>query len=255
MYILLDIGGTNTRIAVSSDGALIAKSVTIPTEQDFNLAVDSIAKQVRQNFGDAPITAISVGLAGVLNTSKTELFFSANLPNWVGQPISKKLEETFNCSVILENDAALGALGEATFGAGKNYTSVTYITIGTGIGGAWVLNGVLQQGLFNSEVGHQILDLNQNLDWEKLVINEDDPEKQIEYLARGLFNNQLHWPSQIIILGGGVALGKRWPLEKIMDLLSLDMKIYPEVPKLAYAELGDATGLHGALKLISNKKT
>ena len=81
-------------------------------------------------------------------------------PKWRGNNPVHDLARVFNALVAMENDADAAALGEAGWGAGKNFKSLIYVTVGTGIGVSLVLNGELYRGVEHShpEIGHHLID-------------------------------------------------------------------------------------------------
>src|SRR3990170_2973711 len=119
MYLLLDIGGTKTRVAVSKDGKTLFASNIFETSLDFQEGISNIRKTAGSLIGGEEIKTIVCGIAGSLNRDKSILTNSPHLSEWVGKPVKKELEDIFHASVFLENDSALAGLGEAVFGAGK----------------------------------------------------------------------------------------------------------------------------------------
>jgi glucokinase len=83
-----------------------------------------------------------------------------NLPGWRNVPLKQMLHDRLGVPVILEHDAKAAALGEYHYGAGRNTSSMIYIVIGTGVGGAIILDGQLYRGTHNSsgELGHVTID-------------------------------------------------------------------------------------------------
>ena len=104
------------------------------------------------------INAAAGGVPGILNKEKTVLLSAPNLEKWEDVFLKEALEKALDVPVRLENDAALGALGEAVFGAGKDKRIVAYFTVSTGVGGARVTDGRLDEGAFGFEPHRQIVD-------------------------------------------------------------------------------------------------
>ena len=157
MYLLFDIGATNMRIAVSHDGATILEQKTIPTPPDFTEGMKAFKNGVREVCGDMIINAAAGGVPGILNKERTVLLSAPNLEGWEDVMLKEALEKVLDVPVYLENDAALAALGEAMFGAGKDKRIVAYFTVSTGVGGARVVGGRLDEGVFGFEPHSQIL--------------------------------------------------------------------------------------------------
>lgn len=266
MYIVFDIGGTNLRIASSTDGKVLNQTLVFPTPQSYAEGLDLLNREIKKLADNQPVDFISGGLPGLLNEEKTVLVKSWHLEDWTSKPLAKDLENLFNASVKLENDTALGALGEANSGAGKGFERVIYISVGTGLGGAWVINGKLVSGKYNSEPGHQIIEISSKEELENLVSGTSlkklygpklDGMTPFEVwasmtttLAAGIYNAYLHWPSDIVILGGGVVMKSQPPVEKLKKEVAELLNFYPAAPEITVTQLGDEAGLYGALELL-----
>ncbi|HMQ01849.1 MAG TPA: ROK family protein [Candidatus Doudnabacteria bacterium] len=249
MKIVFDIGGSKMRVAKSLDNNTLTKTIVVRTPKNFTKGYEKLTELISELAGKKSITAIAGGFAGTFDTAKTQLVFATNLSDWSNQILLANLRRAFRCPVKLDNDAALGALGEACFGAGKNLAAVAYITIGTGIGGAWVINGKLINSGYNSEPGQQHLQYNKPQTWEQFI-KGSHRSKRAQYLVIGLANTLMHWPSDILVLGGGGSLHGNWNLKKIQSELSKLLPFYPKPPQVALAKLGDKSALFGALQLL-----
>ena len=87
---------------------------------------------------------------------------SHHVAGWENIPLKDLLEEEFGVPVSVDNDANVAALGEHRFGAGQGYDSLFYITVSTGVGGGWILNGKPWRGTSGmaGEIGHMVVDPN-----------------------------------------------------------------------------------------------
>lgn len=259
MYLVFEVGGTKTRIGFSSDGRNLESSQILSTPQAFDQFLPILKETATTLSKGQVIKAVCGGLAGVLNGQKTILVNAAHLPGWIGQPIKETLDNSLALT-FLENDAALGALGEATNGSGVDKTIVAYITIGTGIGGARVVNGKLDNKALGFEPGHQIISPS-GLEWEQFISGPalekeygkptdqiNDPQiwdEAAKRVALGLANTIMLWSPDIVILGGG--LMQKIPLERIRLHLKTYLKVFPTPPEIALSKLDELSGLHGAL--------
>lgn len=156
-YITVDIGGTKIRAAVySTDGIepIQQKHITTKGENSpHERLISLITKLWPENN---KVLAIGVAVPGPINP-KTGIIVSApNIPGWVNFPIRNILEAHFNVPIFVGNDANMAVLGEWSFGAGKGYHNVLYMTISTGIGGGAILDDRLLLGKdgLASELGH-----------------------------------------------------------------------------------------------------
>jgi predicted NBD/HSP70 family sugar kinase len=265
------------RIALSRDCKSFDSPVIIKTPKDFDLGLSELEQTILRLADGKKITAVLCGIAGIFDNKKTKLLRAPNLPDWVGKPINKELERRVLAPVFLENDAALAGLGESVFGVGKNHKIVAYITVGTGVGGARIVDGKIDYNSFGFEPGHQIINFtdlstkNYSLGYidglisgnalyhkygkEAFEINDTLVwKKSAEYLAYGLNNTIVYWSPDIIILGGSIIndINGISIKETIIHLKKL-MKTFPDIPKLEKAKLGDLGGLYGALVLLQQK--
>lgn len=275
MYLLLDIGGTNLRIASSLDGESLNQIKILQTPKFFESAIELIVDTSSYLIEYDKIQAIAIGLPGVLDPEKTTLIQSPNLPNWINFAIKTRLEEKYKKNVYLENDAALAGLGEATSGASKGENLVAYITIGTGVGGARIVNGKIDQNSLGFEIGHQIIDIDglycqscQTVGHLESYIGgksieerfkrkpEDinDPEfwqDMAKFLSIGINNCLVHWSPDLVVLGGSVA--NKIPIDFLNEHIKEIVKIFPNLPPIVRSELGDKSGLYGALEYLKQK--
>lgn len=159
----VDIGGTNTRIAIiNSNGTILDNRYLLTNEYQYSVDFISDLKVEIQNlikkWDLAEMLGIGIGSPGA--QSKTgKIGFTANL-NW-SEPIEivKELNEYFDTPIFLTNDANLFAVGEKKYGLAKELDNFIFITLGTGVGGAAYLNGQLIEGQNGqaTEFGHIII--------------------------------------------------------------------------------------------------
>src|SRR5438045_3223448 len=105
MFLVFDIGGTNTRIATSFDLQTLENTKIIPTEQNFELQIQNMTQEMEELRGEENIEAIAGGVAGSLNLDKSSIINSPNLMEWIQKPLREELEANFDTGVLLENDA------------------------------------------------------------------------------------------------------------------------------------------------------
>lgn len=244
------------RIALS-DGHKIIQTKIIPTPQDFEEGIAAIKRATKGQ----KITRIAGGVAGPLNKEKTMLIKSPHIDSWVNQPLKQRLTEIFGAEVILENDTALVALGEAIAGAGVGKNIVAYLGIGTGVGGARIVSGKIDQNALGFEPGHQIIVPDGNpcqcggkghletyvagYYMDKDTANWDEVAR---FLAIGLNNTIVHWSPDIVVLGGGVM--QSISVEQVKIYLKENLTIFPTPPEITKATLGDLAGLSGGLTIL-----
>jgi glucokinase len=163
--VALDIGGTNLRVAaVAADGAIRARR-TAPTEsrrgpQHGLATIVAMVEDVVEAAADGAPEAIGVGVTGPVDHRSGVVDNPHTLPGWEGLDLARGLGDRFPAPVVVDNDANAAALGEWWLGAGRDAQRLAMITIGTGIGAAFLVDGVVQRAPDgrHGEAGHQILD-------------------------------------------------------------------------------------------------
>lgn len=262
MYLVFDIGGTNTRLATSS-GQDLQKTIVIPTAENFSQALQDIKDAILQLTEGQQITAAAGGVRGSLDKDRNTIIRDHIHPDWVNKPLKQELEKILSAPLQLENDAAAAALGEAVNGAGKGYQIVAYLTISTGVGGAKIEDGQIDKNSLGFEPGQQIInhktleDLISGSALEKRYHQKPqeikDPkiwEEVAENLAIGINNILITWSPEIVVIGGGVS--KAIPLAKV-ELYLQQIVNLPKIPPIKRALLEDNSGLYGGLILLKSK--
>jgi glucokinase len=102
------------------------------------------------------LAAIGIGFGGPVDTAAGVVLRSFQVEGWDGFPLAAWVRETFGVPAVLANDAATAGLAEARLGAGRGARRVFYMTVGSGIGGGWLVDGRIDhgQGIGMAEVGH-----------------------------------------------------------------------------------------------------
>jgi len=164
MIAAVDIGGTKIAAGlVDADGRVLTRfeSPTAP-DKGYANALDRIVNMLREASSSTglKITGIGIGSTGPVYPFTGEFGDVNFFPNWRGENPVKDLERIFNVSGAMENDADAAALGEAGWGAGRNRSSLIYVTVGTGIGVGIILNGRVYRGVDQAhpEIGHHVID-------------------------------------------------------------------------------------------------
>lgn len=220
MFILFDIGGTNTCVAISKYGDSIDSIKHFNTPASYVDAMSMLQGAVKKlTNGEKPEMAAG-GIAGILDADKTKLIHSPHLRGWEKENIQKDISRLIGAPVYLENDSNLAALGEATYGAGRDFNIVAYMSVSTGIGGGLVIGKEIVEHNGSCEPGYQIIDIRSLRTLEDYVsgaalfmrydlspdnIKDESVWKDMAHiLAVGVANTIRHWGPDIMILGGGV---------------------------------------------------
>lgn len=273
MYILFDIGGTKTRVAVSADLKTLEATLKFDTPRSFEEGIGQIAREARTLLkGRTPKGAFG-GIRGLLSKTHDAVVYDTVLTDWVEKPLRATLEKVLGTTVALQNDAALAGLGEAHFGAGRGHDIVAYHTVSTGVGGARIVKGAIDAASAGFEPGKQIVDLDytkiggESDTLEELIsgeslekrrgvkpyeIPQSDPvwEELARFLASGLKNTVVYWSPDVIVLGGSMIVGSpRILLGSIRLHLGALLQGLMPCPPLFDAAFRDEGGLYGALVL------
>jgi fructokinase len=152
---LIEAGGTKFVLGVAeADGTIVARH-RLPTTTPEETLGAAVAWFAGQGHGYA---AIGLASFGPLNLDRGDAGWGRVTktvkPGWSGADLVTPFARAFACPVGLETDVNGAALAEATLGAGRGHGSLLYLTVGTGVGGGFVADGRLLQGLSHPEMGH-----------------------------------------------------------------------------------------------------
>ncbi|HYO18767.1 MAG TPA: ROK family protein, partial [Dermatophilaceae bacterium] len=156
MTIGLDIGGTKISGGVIDEcGAILAKGRRDTPALDPSAIIHEAASLTRELSLEHKIDAVGVACAAFIDRAGSTVYFSPNLA-WRDEPLQQRLESALELPVTIENDANAAAWGEFRFGAADEAANMVMVTVGTGIGGGIVVDGVLMHGAFGvaAELGH-----------------------------------------------------------------------------------------------------
>jgi len=161
----VDIGGTKVAAGLVDPNGRVVKSGRVPikvtgtADEALECVYRAIEKVYRPSGSDI-INAIGVSSPGPLDPKKGVVLLAPNLPCWRQFPLRDAIERRYKIPTRLDNDANAAGLAEAVWGAAAGFDSVLYITIGTGIGTAIILNRVVYYGRTGAaaEGGHMTID-------------------------------------------------------------------------------------------------
>jgi glucokinase len=159
----IDFGGTTVKSAVVQDGRLLADGDIIDTQQhegSDSLIEEMLGVIAALRKGHPEVEAVGVGLPGFVDSANGIIHSLTNVTGWSEVPLRAILAERTGLTAIIENDAKAMAYGEWKYGAARNGRHVVCITLGTGVGGALILDGRLFKGaqLAAGEIGHTTID-------------------------------------------------------------------------------------------------
>lgn len=160
----VDIGGTKIAVGMVDDDGKVHARLECPTDADagYRPALARIRGMLETSalHAGSQISGIGIGSTGPVDPLSGEFGEVTFFPNWNGENPVTDLSGIFDVKAAMENDADAAALGEAGWGAGKNKKRLIYVTIGTGIGVGFILDGQLYRGVDGShpEIGHHLVD-------------------------------------------------------------------------------------------------
>ncbi len=160
----IEIGGTKIQVGIGSAGGKLLKPPVrkqVIREngadgilRDLVTMVDEVLVSTEHNLVD--IHQIGIGFGGVLDTNQGLILKSYQIAGWDNFLLKDWAEKQWGKPVIIQNDASTAGLAEALHGSGRGYSRVFYMTIGSGIGGGWIVDGKVDdgQGIGAAEMGH-----------------------------------------------------------------------------------------------------
>ena len=162
----VDIGGTTMSAAVvDGKGKVCGYSERLTGDHNIPDVLQNVEIVVHNALRCAGISlegihSAGIGLPGEVDLKKGELRSSPILSNWQHVPVVSQLKDRLGIVFSIDNDANAALIGESYFGAARDVDAVLMMTIGTGIGGALMINGNIWRGKNGSagEIGHLCVD-------------------------------------------------------------------------------------------------
>jgi glucokinase len=282
----VDLGGTAIKLGrFLADGTCL-ESVNIPTPQPSKpeAVILAIANQVQELNNKQRAVGLGIGTPGATDVKGTIAKVAINLDGWYNVPIAEELETKTGLRTIVANDANCAGVGEAWLGAGKNYNDLILLTLGTGVGGAIILNQKLFTGHLGAAGELGLITLNPNghpcnsgnkgsleqhcsataikrdtgktaAEWGNLAANNDPDALKFwqDYgtlLGIGLTSLIYVLTPEAVIIGGGVSASAKFFLPAVEQ--EIQKRVLPssrEGLKVIIAQLGNQAGIVGAAKL------
>jgi glucokinase len=162
LYLGVEIGGTKLQVCAGDGRGQIVERIRL--EVDTSAGAAGIRSQIERAIAELtqrfkPI-ATGVGYGGPIDWRTGQVCRSHQVKGWTDFPLAEWLSELTHSPVYADNDANIAALGEARRGAGAGFDAVFYVTLGSGVGGGFVMDGKIYHGAppGESEIGHVRLD-------------------------------------------------------------------------------------------------
>lgn len=206
MYIGIEIGGTKLQLGVgAADGGLLPlgnEERVVRRTVDPARGAAGIRAQIeaavpelldRCGVSKRAILGLGIGFGGPYDDHTNRTIKSHQIQGWDDFPLAEWAQSIVPVPVAIGNDADVAGLGESLFGAGRGYSPLFYITVGTGIGGGLILNGEIYRavGRGAAEIGHvKVLDWSRAgtpmmIELEKIASGSAIGERARELAERG----------------------------------------------------------------------
>ncbi len=279
----IDIGGTEIKSALHNEqGELLItfdnqKTRITKTDNSITEQVIDIIQQIQTT---QLIDGVAIATAGVVNPHTGEIIFAGpTIPNYTGTNLKQAVEKSFNLPCSVENDVNAFALGEVWQGAAKDCQSALCLTIGTGLGGAVLINGKLWHGdnFSAGEVGYIPLPNGQRLEevasasamlknyyhktgdningkefFERLKSGNTHADEclnlMIDTLAQGILPAIYLFAPTVIVIGGGITAQKTILEPRISKAITDKLPSPRFMPQIHCATLGNRANMLGALR-------
>ena len=247
------------------------KRVKYPTPVSLNSGIELLHKSIMEVADKSKIFGIGAAAGGPLNPV-TGIISPLHQPQWKDVPLKEIIESSWNCPFYIDVDTNVGAVGEYHLG---NYSEryFLYITLSTGMGGGFLVDGRIYQGKCHPEVGHQSINYRcsypENISCECGVedcleamvsgngirrvygkpaeqLSNEEWDEVAYNIAQGLRNITAILSPEVIVLGGGISVGGgNILLNKIENYLQKNLHLV-QPPQLKLSCHGYDTALIGA---------
>ena len=266
MYIGIDIGGTKTLVAALTNEGVISESRQFPTPKNYVEFLKAVAVTVA-GLSTKEYVAGGVAAPGRVDREHGMVEAFGNLP-WRDIPLQADLERFLTCPLAIDNDANLAGLSEAMLI--RQYKTVLYVTISTGIGTGVITDGAIDPDFEDSEGGEILLEHEGKLQrWEDFasgraifrkfgkraseITSHDDWKLIARNIALGLFDLITFIQPDAVVLGGGVCTY----FDRFDELLLQALKRFETpmtpIPPILKAQRPEQAVVYGCYDLARSK--
>ena len=276
LFVGLDIGGTKLMVAAADAAGTIVRRVRAPTPLGLDEGLAQLDRMIAEVAAGAPIAGIGVAIGGPLDAVRG-IVSPLHQPEWRDVPLKQVIERRWGCPFGVDVDTNVAAVGEYTIER-LAVRRFLYITLSTGMGGGFLIDGAIYRGLNDAhpEIAHQSVayrcmhpervacecgapDCLEALIsgnairrvYGKPAEQLDEPEwAEVAYnLGQGLRNLATIYLPDVIVLGGGVAVGGGERLIGAARAVMIErLKLVP-APEVRLSRLGYDTALLGAIEI------
>ncbi len=285
----VELGGTKMVVASSADGVVLDHRAELATT-DPDSTLSAVREAVVSVADGRPVEAIGIASFGPLDLRESSERFGHLVdtpkPGWSGVDVVGGVMSDFDIPFMIDTDVNAAVIAETIHGAGRGFSHVAYLTVGTGVGGGIWSNGRVLHGANHPEIGHirvpkhpedhHVSSCPFHADclegmasgtavrerWGRSAENLEHlapsaVRLEAWYLARGVAGMCAVVPVDVVVIGGGIS--------KLPDLhheitksLEDASGMYPPIPfaeggpDIVEPELGDDAGVRGAIELAKN---
>lgn len=274
VYVGLDIGGTKLIVAAADAAGAIQDQTQAATPPGLDEGLQLLHRMIETVARGRRVLGLGAAIGGPLDW-KTGVVSPLHQPQWREVPLKALMETRWGCPLHVDVDTNVAALAEYYFG-GNRAPRMLYLTVSTGMGGGFLVDGRLYRGLGGAhpEVGHQsvpfrcshpgrvVCECGAPDCLEALVSGNairrvygkpaeqlgEEEWAEVEWnLGQGVRNLAAIYAPDVVVLGGGVACGRgERLLDRIRAVLASHLKLVP-VPDVRLSRLGYHTALMGAI--------
>ena len=256
-YLGIDIGGTNTRIVLLHGlRPQRVRVVTFRTPRNRRAVEAELKKQISSICKGVNLSGIGIGVAGVVSQKNNKVVIAGHLPFLDGWNPVKFFRAAFRVPVITENDVRCFLRAESLWGSARGKKNVLGIAIGTGIGGAIMIDGKMYRGAHEvaGEVGDLVLERGRTFETSAAKMAFRRWGDRNEVIGRSIAGLISIVNPELIVLGGGAVAKRKVSLPAIKKTVRR-FAVTQEAAKtpIVFGKLGDAAQAIGAALLFADR--
>lgn len=259
MIVAVDTGGTKTLVTSFDKSGRPSDFIKFPTPKDYKEYIFLLKKCLTENYNHKVVDAVVIAIAGTVGKNCVEWCPSMG---WKDINIKNDLHGILDSAkIFIENDAKIAGIAAARQ-LKPLPKSLFYITIGTGIGTAVIVNGKIDQGLVKSEGGHMLLEFDGVVqEWEHFASGRaiyeaygkyarDIKDEKIWYqiakrVSRGLLVSIPLIQPDVISIGGGVGNYLDRFLNPLKEILQSNLPNHIKIPEIVKTEHAEEAVIYG----------
>lgn len=278
----IDVGGTKFTLAAFEGDQIVLRETRTTDRSGGPVWMFSQIEQIfdywRTRHGFQP-QRCGIGFGGPVDFPSQTVTLSTHVEGWAQYPLCSRIAQLTRAPAVMDNDANVGALGEAVYGAGKGRDPLFYMTLSTGIGGGLIIDGQIYRGAdsFAGEIGHLTVEPNgpeclcgargclermccglwlerdHGRSAKELLLDVEFRARYVAYLARGLKAAIMLLNPALIVIGGGISKAGEALFEPLRQEVARQVTPWSGARRdVVPALLADDSVLHGAVALAES---